>query len=104
MAVTPEQLQIESGVSDLARCERVLPVAAQFADDYLNGGTAPESLIDEAVIRFASYLVGSDVGAIRTESEGEKSVEYVVNHSSAFRNSGAASLLTRYRIRRAGKI
>ena len=31
-------------------------------------------------------------------------ISYVTNHATMFRNSGAASLLTRYRVRRGGKV
>ena len=101
MAVTAEQLAAESSAT-VERSERVLPVAERMVTDY--APDAPEELRDEATFRFAGYLLGSDYGAVRTETIGPRSVEYVVNHASAFRNSGAAALLTRYRVRRAGSI
>ena len=66
---------------------------------------APQSVKDEAVIRSGGYLSGSDFGTVIKESglPGHEA-EYVTNHSSMFRNSGAAALLTRWRIRRAGAI
>ena len=77
--------------------------AAAMVEDYAPG--APQALRDEAVIRFAGYLAGSDYGAIVSEtSVASAQVTYVVNHSNAWRNSGAAMLLTRWRIRRAGAI
>lgn len=79
-------------------------VASALVEDY--APTAPQALRDEAVIRFAGYLSGADYGGIRSEtgSPGRYSLEYVVNHGPAFRNSGAAMLLSRYRARRAGRI
>ena len=65
---------------------------------------APQALKDEAVIRFAGYLAGSDFGGIAKEGIGPKEVEYTVNHAAMFRNSGAAALLSRWRVRRAGTI
>ena len=101
MAVTAALLAAESGAA-LDRATRVLPVAVQMVTDY--APAAPEALQDEAVYRFGSYLLTSDVGAVRSETVGPLSVEHVVNHSAAFRNSGAAMLLTRHKVRRAGLI
>ena len=81
---------------------RVLAVATQTVEDY--APAAPEVLQNEAAIRFAGYLSQSDFGGIPEETIGPKTVKYTVNHASAFRNSGAAMLLTRYRVRRAGAI
>ena len=77
-------------------------VAAAMVEQYAPG--APGALKDEAVIRFAGYLAQSDFGSIMKDGIGPRDVEYVTNHASAFRNSGAAMLLTRWRIRRAGAI
>ena len=77
-------------------------VAAAMVEQYAPG--APGALKDEAVIRFAGYLAQSDFGSIAKEGIGPRDVEYVTNHASAFRNSGAAMLLTRWRVRRAGAI
>ena len=40
----------------------------------------------------------------KTETVGPFTVEYAMNHAAAFRNSGAASLLTRHKVRRAGAV
>ena len=87
---------------DLATAERLLAVATQVVEDY--APNAPEILQNEAAIRFGSYLFQSDVGTITKESIGPREVEYVTNHAAMFRNCGAAALLTRYRVRRAGAI
>ena len=81
---------------------RVGAAASAMVEDYAPG--APQTLRDEATIRFAGYLYGSDFGGIRTEDIGPKRVEYIVNHAPAFRNSGAAGLVTRWRVRRAGAV
>ena len=101
MALTADQLAAESGAT-LERASRVLPVAERMVEDYAPG--APPELKDEAAIRFGGYLLGSDFGAVRSETLGPLERELVVNHAGAFRNSGAAMLLTRYRVRRAGAI
>ena len=101
VTVTARQLADES-TATLERATRVLAVAVRAVVDY--APAAPAELLDEAVIRFGSYLLTSDVGAVRSETIGPLTVEHVVNHAAAFRNSGAAMLLTRYKIRRAGTI
>ena len=107
MAVTAEQLAKESlsplpDADEIERADRVLAVATQMVNDY--SPNAPDVLKDEAVIRFGGYLLGSDYGAIVDETLGPMSQTYAVNHAAAFRNCGAAMLLTRYRVRRAGAI
>ena len=101
MAVTAAELAAETGAT-LERATRLLPVAVQMVTDY--APDAPEPLRDEAVYRFAGYLSGSDYGAVRSETLGPMNVERVVNHAAAFRNSGAAMLLTRHKRRRGGRI
>ena len=65
---------------------------------------APQAIRDEAVIRFAGYVSQSDFGGIAKESVGPMDTEYVTNHAAMFRNCGAAALLSRWRVRRAGAI
>ena len=65
---------------------------------------APQAVKDEAVIRMAGYWAQSDYGSIRTETIGPRSVEYQLNHSNAWRNSGAYGLLAPWKVRRAGVI
>ena len=65
---------------------------------------APFPCKSEAVLRFAAYVASINPGTIRKGGVGPLSVEYVVNHSSAFRNSGAAMILTNWRVRRGGAI
>ena len=101
VTVTAQQLADESGAA-IARATRVLPVATQAVTDY--APDAPEPLQNEAVLRFGGYLLGSGYGEVRSKSIGPLSVEHVVNHAAAFRNSGAAALLTRHKVRRAGAI
>lgn len=99
--ITPADLAVEIG-TDEGRAERVLQVAILMVDEY--APAAPAVLRREAIIRFAGYLAGSDYGGIASESIGPKQVQYQTNNAAAFRNSGAAMLLTRYRRRRAGAI
>lgn len=86
--------------SDLPRLDRMLAVATEVVLSY--APNAPDIMHNEAAIRFIGYLGQADYGTIRSESAGERSVEYHLNHSTAFRNCGAEMLLTRYKKRRAG--
>ena len=79
-----------------------MTVATEHVEDYAPG--APEASQNEAVIRFAGYLAGSDYGGVRAETLGPKSLEFASNHAAMFRNSGAAALLTRWKVRRAGAL
>ena len=101
ITITARHLADEANAS-LQRSERVLAVAIQTVVDY--APAAPVPLLDEAVLRFGAYLLGSDFGAVRKETVGPYDVEHVVNHAPAFRNSGAAMLLTRHKVRRGGAI
>ena len=101
VTLTAQELADETS-TDLARAERVLPVASQVVVDYASD--APTAILNEAVIRFAGYLLGSDYGGVRSESLGPMSIDYITNHAAMFRNSGAMALLTRYKRRRAGAI
>ena len=95
------ELAAETGAT-ITQAERLLEVAREMVERYAPG--APAAMKNEAVIRFAGYLAGSDYGGVAKENEGPKGVEYTVNHASAWRNCGAAMLLTRWKRRRAGAI
>ena len=68
---------------------------------------APEAVANEAVYLFAGYLKESGSGALRSKSIGGESGftrDYITNHGPAFRNCGAQSLLSPWKVRRAGAI
>ena len=90
--------------AELGNATRLLAVATLRVQDY--APDAPTALQDEAVIRFAGYLDTSSAtfGAVTSSAVGPLTASYPVNHAAAFRNSGAAALLTRYRVRRGGKV
>ena len=77
------------GMMAAARVEREAP-------------SAPQSVRDEAVVRYAGYFAQADFSTIRKEDMGPRSVEYVTTHANAWRLSGAAGLLSRWVQRRAG--
>lgn len=104
MGVTLTAVELAEALgADQALADRLLPVAAAIVDGY--APHAPDALSNEATIRFAGYIGRTDYyGAVRSKTIGPLSVEYVTNHAAAFRNCGAAALLTRYKRRRAGSV
>ena len=81
---------------------RLLPVATALVERYAPGAPAPVQ--DEAVIRCsAGYLIEQPAGSIRAEQEGAVSTEYATASLSALRHSGAAGLLTPWKVRRTSK-
>ena len=88
--------------ADDAIIQRVGSVASERVERETSN--APQSVRDESMIRYAGYLYSADFGAIRKESIGPLDVEHITNHANAWRNSGAAALLSPYKIRRAGVI
>ena len=57
-------------------------------------------------LRLIGHLSDSNVGhaVVKREQVGPRDIEYVTNFAPAFRNCGAAALLTRWKIRRGGVI
>ena len=101
------RLRLYLGLRDSERCpdESVSAVGATASarvERYAPG--APQSARDEATIRFAGYLVQSNFGTIRQETLGPHTKEYVTAHANAWRNCGAAMVLSPWRVRRAGAI
>ena len=85
------------------RAATLLEVARLRVDTY--APAAPAAMANEAVRRFAGYLNEADsFGAISQEDIGPLQISRTTNHANAFRNSGAAALLSRWRVRRAGAI
>ena len=101
VTLTIDELAEAMGMSE-TNARRLLGVAARAVNDY--APRAPSALANEATIRYAGYLVNSLPGGIRRQAIGPKVLEYVTNHAAAFRNSGAAALLTRHKRRRARSI
>ena len=101
-ATSTLKVAIADGMADDSIIQRVGSVAAERVEREVSN--APQAVRDEAVIRFAGYLYSADFGAIRKESIGPQDVEHVTNHSNAWKNSGAAALLSPWKIRRAGVI
>lgn len=106
VTITAVQLAAEIGIpsDQIHRAERLLAVATERVNRY--APIAKSVMKDEAIIRFAGYLSGSDYGGVQSESIGPRSVTYTspTFNASAFRSSGAEALLSPYKVRRAGSI
>ena len=102
VTIQADALAAELGIPPTTAA-RLLPVATEMVTRY--APSAPSSMANESVIRLVGYMAStSHYGAIRSSEVGPLKVEYTTNHSAAFRNCGAAALLTQYRIRRGGLI
>ena len=87
------------------RLDGIGAAAGAMVDQYAPG--APQALKNEATVRFASYLAEAPAfRAVEKKTVGPLDIQYSANanHATAFRNSGAAGLLSRWRVRRAGAI
>ena len=99
IAAATTTLAAACGCSE-AVAARLGPVASALVENYASA--APESIKDEAVIRAAGWLRANRPG-LRKVGVGGVDIEYS-GGLSALRNSGAMSLLSPFKIRRAGKI
>ena len=82
--------------------EQLYSVGVNMINEYAS--RAPGANKDEALRRFLAYLDQAEPGAVQQETFGPKALTFTTNHSAAFRNSGAAMLLTHWKRRRAGAV
>ena len=92
---------IQPGASDTV-IRRLGATAAAMVERYAPG--APQAVKNEAVIRFAAYLAQTPKGGITKIGTRGLDIEFSTNHAAMFRNSGAAALLSPWKVRRAGAI
>ena len=92
-----EALTVNQGLAD-----RLHPVAVALVEQY--APAVPETIANEAALRCAGWLASQPPAAVTSEATGDISTRYAVNNVSALRHSGAAGLLTHWRVRRAGTI
>ena len=87
---------------------RIATVALQTCNDYAPG--APESILQEAAIRHAAWLLGTPAHATAKKIMAPEGSAIELSYANAqatangFRSSGASSMLSRYVVRRAGSI
>ncbi len=88
---------------DFATATRLLSVVSSHVERY--APSAPDDIQNEAVIRFGAYLSNTRafIGFSKLSiSHIDTMPQYL--HGPAFRNCGAAMLLSPWRVRRAGAI
>ena len=85
-------LRVGSGGQETMEVTRLLAYSTQAVSDYLGAAymVAPDVVVNEAVVRLASYLFD-----MPTTARG-------AGYANALRNSGAARMLLPRRIHRAG--
>ena len=104
MAVTIDAAGLAEAIGvDLATAVRLLAVATALVNRYASA--APDAISNEATIRCTTgWLAEQPSAAIRSETEGDVSTSYAPSMQSALRHSGAMSLLSTWKVRRAGAI
>lgn len=91
------------GVGTDDEAQRLAAAASALVERYAPG--APQALRNEAVIRCAGWLREAPSGPVRSEATGEIRTSFDRESArSALRGSGAMSLLTTWKVRRAGAI
>ena len=81
--------------TNLQTAGELLAVAVNEVERYAPLAPGPNKR--EAVIRFSANMLNASNEGRTSETFGPKSIDFVVNHSAMFRNSGAAALLTRWK-------
>ena len=95
---------LAAALPDGAPAARLGPVAAALVEEYSPG--APQPIRDEAVIRTAGWLHESKPGLADSKlSVGPLDISRTFSPGfSALRHSGSMALLSRWKIRRGGRI
>ena len=103
MAVTTSATDLASAIRATPEvAARLLAVATELVERY--APAAPESVQNEAVIRCAGYLAQQPADARRSSTVGGIESSWAATHTAALRHSGAMSLLSPWKVRRAGAI
>ena len=103
MALTITAAQLAEAVGlDSKTAGRLLAVAAALVNRF--APDAPDAISNEAAIRTAGWLAEQPAAAITSETEGDIRTSYAPSMQSALRHSGAMSLLSPWKNRRAGTI
>ena len=88
---------------ELKRIERLFHVASELVMEYCRGSACPSNLQNEAVVRLVGFMASTAKTnqGVKSQQVDDLKVEYFSNHKNAMKNSGAESLLTRFKQRRA---
>ena len=82
--------------------ERIAEVAVTLCHRF--APNAPDAVLKEAAARTAAYLFQMPRGNITTERVGDMEAQYAPHRMAALRHSGAMSILSPWKSRRAGVI
>ena len=88
-----------SPADHLAAVTRLLPVAHSIIGRY-GGDGVPEAVANEAIIRLTGYFLEARFGAFASSQTKIPPQA----HAAAFRNSGAQSLISPWKVRRGGGV
>lgn len=103
MAVTLTQAQVELATgADATTAARVLATATALVDEF--APAAPEAVANEAALRCAGWLVEAPASGLRSDRAGDLGASFTPAATGAMRASGAMSLLSQWKVRRAGAI
>ena len=88
---------------ELKTLERLFSVASAIITEYGRDSSIPGGIENEAVVRLTGFLANNarTSGGVKSQKVDDLTVEYFANHKSALRNSGAETLLSRFKQRRA---
>lgn len=97
--------QVEGHVADLAelatdRADEVIAAAGALIDEY--AGSAPESVRKIALTRFCAWLMEESPG-LKSEAVGDIRVMHTASTGGLY-HSGAASMLTKWKVRGLGTV
>ena len=100
-AVSCLKSEIDPSMAD-STANRIGSTAATLVEHYADN--APQAIKNEAILRCAGWLYEAPSSGVRSQSIGPMSIDFTPSMQSALRHSGAMSLLSPFKIRRAGAI
>ena len=88
---------------ELKRIEQLFPVASALISEYTRDSSIPAGVENEALVRLVGFMASTSSSnqGVKSQQVDDLKVEYFSNHKNAMKNSGAESLLTRFKQRRA---
>ena len=104
MAITISTMELVNALDlGVNIVERFRPVGEALIEEYVRGSTIPAGIENEALVRLVGFLASTAKihQGVKSQQVDDLKVEYFSNHKVAMKNSGAESLLTRFKQRRA---
>ena len=97
-ALTRDVLDADDEAKERRAVETAAELCCRFAPD------APDTVMREAIARCAGWLADAPSENLTAERVGELHAEYAAGQIGALRHSGAMSVLSPWKARRAGAI